>query len=254
MKKRRGKKVADCTEGASLENIEKDWVHGAGAGEGAASDVDVGVGAEVNVDENIDSSPSTKKKSARKPCGSCGKLVGGTLKCGRCKSTCYCNLQCQKAHWKDGGHKQECRTPPTKAAKPRPAATVLALQMEGMSLGSDSGRTAARDSNDEVECAICLDPVDGTNSRQLPCGHVYHRECVQELRKRGVNDLCPQCRAPLPPGAEESHCQATMLLVRAQRMPKGSEQDRLYTEAENLYREVLQEDPQHVVVHTPTSA
>jgi Tfp pilus assembly protein PilF len=247
-KKRRGE-AADSTDGADHDYIETDRVYGtgAGAGKGAASDANASVGAGVSVGEHTDPSPSTKKKAARKPCGSCGKLVEGTLKCGRCKSTCYCSRDCQKAHWKHGGHKHECR-PLVEAAKVVPAATVV-VQMEGMSLGSDSGSTTARDSNDEDECAICLDLVNGTNSRQLPCGHVYHRECVQELRKRGVNDLCPQCRAPLPPGAEEAYYQATMLGVRAERMSKGSVQDRLITEVEHLLREVLQEDPSHALAH-----
>jgi hypothetical protein len=40
--------------------------------------------------------------------------------------------------------------------------------------------------------AICLEAVQSNDAQrlQLPC------EC-------GVNDLCPQCRAPLPPGAKE---------------------------------------------------
>ena len=30
------------------------------------------------------------------------------LTCGRCKVIKYCNGVCQKRHWKEGGHKQEC--------------------------------------------------------------------------------------------------------------------------------------------------
>jgi hypothetical protein len=116
---------------------------GAGAGAGAA-----------------DPSPSTKKKSARKPCGSC-KLVGGTLKCSRCKSTYYCNRDCQKAHWKHGGHKHECQ-PLVNTVKMAPDAAVL-VQMEGMSLGSDE--VAAKEGGDEHECAICLDPVNEASRR-----------------------------------------------------------------------------------------
>ena len=31
------------------------------------------------------------------------------LACGRCKVIMYCNVNCQKWHWKEGGHKQECK-------------------------------------------------------------------------------------------------------------------------------------------------
>ena len=37
----------------------------------------------------------------------------------------------------------------------------------------------------------------------LPCGHAFCTECVAELRKKGVSDVCPLCRAPLPPGREK---------------------------------------------------
>jgi len=39
-------------------------------------------------------------------------------------------------------------------------------------------------------------------SRQLPCGHKYCKSCVEELRKKGVDQSCPLCRKPLPPGPE----------------------------------------------------
>ena len=40
-------------------------------------------------------------------------------------------------------------------------------------------------------------------STSLPCGHAFCTECVAELRKKGVSDVCPLCRAPLPPGREK---------------------------------------------------
>jgi len=41
-----------------------------------------------------------------------------------------------------------------------------------------------------------VDPIE------LPCKHSYCRECVAQLREKGVSQACPLCRAPLPPGAE----------------------------------------------------
>jgi hypothetical protein len=191
-------------------------------------------------------SPSTKKKSARKPCGSCGKLVEGTLKCSRCKSTCYCNRKCQKTHWKSG-HKQECQPP---AEKLEPVAALLTSRMEKMDLVDGA---ADREGGDKDECAICLDVMHDAYTRKLPCGHVYHRVCIKSLRELGVRlsrDLCPQCRAPLPPGAEESFYQATVRVVRAQRMAKGNRlQEKLFAEAAQLLKVALHDDPQHANAH-----
>ena len=39
--------------------------------------------------------------------------------------------------------------------------------------------------------------------RQLPCGHVYCKSCVEELRQKGVDKSCPLCRKPLPPGPDK---------------------------------------------------
>ena len=46
-------------------------------------------------------------------CRNCGRpeseVEGGKLTgCGRCKVAKYCHKDCQKEHWKLGGHKLEC--------------------------------------------------------------------------------------------------------------------------------------------------
>ena len=50
-------------------------------------------------------------------------------------------------------------------------------------------------------CLICLEPPH--EPTVLPCGHSFCTGCVSELRKKGVSDSCPACRAPLPPGPEK---------------------------------------------------
>jgi len=51
-------------------------------------------------------------------------------------------------------------------------------------------------------CHICLDAFThrATVIRELPCGHIYHPDCIDEFLSR-VSSLCPRCRtAMLPPG------------------------------------------------------
>ena len=43
---------------------------------------------------------------------------------------------------------------------------------------------------------------------RLPCGHHFCKECVESLRKYGLKQVCPECRAPLPEKAEELYEQA----------------------------------------------
>ena len=58
-------------------------------------------------------------------CWNCGKTAaqaaaaglamgakGGLLRCSRCKRAVYCSADCQKFHWKSGGHKGMCEPAP----------------------------------------------------------------------------------------------------------------------------------------------
>ena len=100
----------------------------------------------------------------------------------------YCSTECQKTHWKKGGHKQHCVKKEERRVE------------KGASAGAGGGGGAAAE---EPECAICLDPLSESPSQTLPCSHVYHRECVEKLRSFGINEACPLCRAELPPGPEK---------------------------------------------------
>jgi hypothetical protein len=43
-------------------------------------------------------------------CDACGKDFSGNLSCASCQSVFYCSKECQRAAWKQGGHKQTCPT------------------------------------------------------------------------------------------------------------------------------------------------
>ena len=51
------------------------------------------------------------------------------------------------------------------------------------------------------KCLVCLGPP--REPTRLPCGHSFCAGCVSDLRKKGVSEACPLCRAPLPPGPEK---------------------------------------------------
>jgi len=53
---------------------------------------------------NVDS--SLAKRAAT--CSNCGQAVEKLKRCGRCYVTLYCGRECQKEHWKKGGHKDKC--------------------------------------------------------------------------------------------------------------------------------------------------
>ena len=60
-----------------------------------------------------------------------------------------------------------------------------------------------RRSNDSVsaseECAVCLESLATGDVVKLSCGHSFHSDCVEGIRKFGVAQTCPMCRATLPP-------------------------------------------------------
>jgi len=142
-------------------------------------------------------SPSKDKKDSNpiaKACSNCfaakGKDSATKLSaCARCGLVVYCSRDCQRAHWK-ASHKQHCiakadRSPQLQNSldAPNDEATSTAVSKES--------------------CVICLNVLSDASRCILPCTHVFHSTCVAELRKFGVNEACPLCRTPLPPGPEK---------------------------------------------------
>ena len=50
-----------------------------------------------------------------------------------------------------------------------------------------------------VECSVCLEQVKVTHQHITPCGHTFHKRCIDSWDDRCVSKPfhCPMCRAEL---------------------------------------------------------
>ena len=122
-------------------------------------------------------------------------------------------MQCQKRHWKEGGHKRHCVAPEQrKVVATIKTSAVSVTGSEAIAAPEGSPKNCCGDKilnthyaestldEKEEECAICLDSFAAEKGIRLPCSHVYHLDCVEKLREFGIQQVCPLCRADLPPG------------------------------------------------------
>ena len=69
-------------------------------------------------------------------------------------------------------------------------------------------------------CAICLDDFvsNSTTVKELPCKHIFHPECIDELLK-GFSSLCPVCKGKVLPNG---YCPETITntMVRRERQAR----------------------------------
>ena len=87
------------------------------------------------------------------------------------------------------------------------SATVsrLARSATVSELGLGSPFAASNAATDyQPTCEICLEPYENraTVIRELPCGHIFHPECIDEFLHE-VSSLCPICKASMLP---QGHC------------------------------------------------
>jgi len=55
--------------------------------------------------------PESEKSLLNKVCAMCN-VKPASMVCTRCRCTRYCGRECQKKHWTEGGHKQQCSLDP----------------------------------------------------------------------------------------------------------------------------------------------
>ena len=87
--------------------------------------------------------------------------------------------------------------------------TMPTLQSLLQNTSNQSGATVVDDQDEGEsykECLVCWDCIDDSDDHGphdcLPCGHVFHRACINDWRY--CNQSCPTCRMDLE--FAEMHC------------------------------------------------
>ncbi|KAB5578430.1 hypothetical protein GE09DRAFT_1168993 [Coniochaeta sp. 2T2.1] len=102
------------------------------------------------------------------------------------------------------------RTPSEMIATP---SSPLPISEQGLDSALASSTTAT---GYQPACAICLEPYENrvTIIRELPCGHIFHPDCIDEFLGE-CSSLCPLCKACMLP---RGYCpKITNSMVRRER-------------------------------------
>ncbi len=129
-------------------------------------------------------------------------------------------------------HQQQ--TPPQTDGAPPPAALSFINNLRETTITSDD---LIEENN--KECLICLDEhALGGKAVKLPCGHLYHRDCVIEwLQKQGS---CPVCRYEVESSDAmyEMGRKKRMQTSRKMRMRKNELKAKKVSELRNIARQL----------------
>ncbi|XVF00209.1 hypothetical protein REPUB_Repub03eG0265600 [Reevesia pubescens] len=86
--------------------------------------------------------------------------------------------------------------------KPASKSSIIALKRVKLGDNEDEDRTVKKrrrleDLSSKKQCTICLDEFfDGDEVASMPCGHVYHDDCIVKWLE--TSHLCPLCRYQMP--------------------------------------------------------
>jgi hypothetical protein len=139
--------------------------------------------------------------------------------CGRCKRVNYCSVECQKGHWKLGGHKKMCGKEGGSGARGEEGGSGArgdgaGASVEGGARGDGAGASVEGDAPLQNPCPICLDNEDdGVGGLMCyNCGQNFCEKCSAG----GLASLaaCPTCRAMLDVSEQEEVRRLRRLLER----------------------------------------
>jgi TPR repeat protein len=173
-------------------------------------------------------------------CAYCKKVDAlGTMKCcSRCKRVHYCSVECQKLHWKIGGHKKVC-------------GNFTGKEGGSGARGDGAGASGGGEAPLQNPCPICLDNEDNDDEFGMcnSCGQMYCGKCNMMEGGMGSLDNCPTCRAVLDVSDQEEVRRLWCLLERpcgrytpvaqdslGSFYENGTGVDQDYTEAARLFR------------------
>ena len=120
----------------------------------------------------------------------------------------------------------------------------ITFAVAALDLGTLETRAVpAVDAEEGDECPVCLETLVLNDPMRLPCTHLICNQCLQQLHRHGVNQLCPLCRAKLPCGCDTLYSEAVTLWTRADR-GKG-DRDSQFRQAVGLCQRVMELDSTH---------
>lgn len=93
---------------------------------------------------------------------------------------------------------------------------LTAQSISGLTVAMSEKAPSTVATDYQPACAICLEPYQNrvTVIRELPCGHIFHTQCVNEFLSEN-SSLCPICKACMLP---KGYCpKITNVMVRRER-------------------------------------
>ncbi|KAL6640972.1 hypothetical protein ACP70R_019153 [Stipagrostis hirtigluma subsp. patula] len=85
------------------------------------------------------------------------------------------------------------------------AAGVEVVKVVAAAADGDCKRWRRRDHSAGC-CVVCISAFrDGEDIRRLPCGHAFHRDCVDRWLARCRRRTCPLCRLHVGGSPDEHH-------------------------------------------------